>query len=112
MVGAIIGSAQIDNTITNLAVNLRSVMQQIANLNENVNGQGAGLAYLTSIGYSNNPATSNQANPGGQTDAAYALNMISYLNTMSQVYFGAAAQTPPFNFNQELSQMWAGQISG
>lgn len=111
MVGSIIGSSQVDNDITFLAVNLRKIMQQVANLNLQVNGQGAGLAYLTSIGYSNLTATSNPNNPGGITDAAYALSMINYLNTMAGVYFGTAAQTPAFNFNQELSQMWAGQLT-
>src|SRR6266567_3691800 len=106
-VGAAIGSSQVDNIITALAVNLRDVMQRIANLNLAVNGQGAGLAYLTSIGYSGTPSP---ANPGGVSDAAFALSMISYLNTMAAVYFGTAAQTPAYNFNQQLSEVWAGQV--
>lgn len=106
-VGAVIGSDQVSNIITALAVNLRDVMQRIANLNLAVNGQGAGLAYLQSIGFSN---TANPANPGGVSDAALALSMISYLNTMSAVYFGTAAQGTMFNFNQQLSEVWAGQV--
>ncbi len=106
-VGAAIGSSQIDNIITALAVNLRDVMQRISNLNLSVNGQCAGLAYLQSIGYSN---TANPANPGGISDAAFALSMISYLNTVAGVYFGTAAQTPAYNFNQQLSEVWAGQV--
>lgn len=111
-VGSAIGSGQVNNTITALAVNLRNLMQQVANLNLLVNGQGAGLAYLTSIGYSNEAATSDPGNPGGITDAAYALQTISYLNTVAGVYFGTAAQTPAYNFNQQLSAMWAGQVAG
>ena len=65
-------------------------MQQIANLNLAVNGQGAGLAYLESLGYS-------------PEDAALALSVISYLNTCASVYFGTATQTPAYNFNQQLS---------
>jgi hypothetical protein len=106
-VGAVIGSDQVSNIITALAVQLRDVMQRIANLSLAVNGQGAGLAYLTSIGYS---GTANPANPGGISDAAFALSMISYLNTVAGVYFGTAAQTPAYNFNQQLSEVWAGQV--
>jgi hypothetical protein len=106
-VGAAIGSSQVDNVITNLAVNLRNIMRQIANLNLAVNGQATGLAYLESIGYS---PDANQANPGGISDAQYALNMIGYLNTVAAVYFGTAAQASEFNFDEELSQVWGGQI--
>lgn len=108
MVGAVIGSAQIDNTITALAVGLRDISQQIINLSLLVNGQGDGEAYLESIGYSND---ANPANPGGVSDAAWALALIGYLNTVAEVYFGTAAQPSSFNFNQELSQVWAGQIA-
>lgn len=107
MVGATIGSGQIDNIITNLAVNLRDIMRNITNLNMSVNGQAAGLAYLESIGYG---SVTNPANPGGISDAQYAQNMIGYLNTVASVYFGTVPQTPAFNFDQELSQMWAGQV--
>lgn len=106
-VGATIGSSQVDNIITSLAVQLRTVMQQIGNLNLAVNGQGAGLAYLESIGYS---AAPDPANPGGVSDAEFALNMISYLNTVAGVYFGTATQGTEFNFNQQLSEVWAGRV--
>lgn len=106
-IGATIGSSQMDNIITSLAVHLRDIMQDIANTNLAVNGQGSGLTYLQSIGYSN---AANPANPGGVSDAALALSMISYLNTISGVYYGTATQTPAFNFNNALSQVWAGQV--
>lgn len=106
-VGAAIGSSQIDNLITSLAVNLRDVARRVYNLNLAVNGQGTGLAYLQSLGYSN---TANPANPGGISDAAQALAMISYLNTVAGVYFGTATQGSAFSFDQELSQVWAGQV--
>ena len=107
-VGAAVGSSQVDNIMSALAVQLRDVMRQIYNLNLAVNGQGAGLAYLTSIGYSN---ASNPANPGSVSDAALALSMISYLNTVAGVYFGTAAQTPAYNFDQQLSMLWAGRVA-
>jgi len=106
-VGATIGSDQVNNVITALAVRLRDTCRQISDLNLAVNGQGAGLAYLTSIGYS---GTANPANPGGISDAALALSVISYLNTVASVYFGTAAQTPAYNFDQQLSEVWAGQV--
>jgi hypothetical protein len=106
-VGATIGSSQVDNIMSALAVNLRDIMQQIANLNLSVNGQGQGLAYLQSVGYSNVPSA---ANPGGVSDAALALSVISYLNTMAAIYFGTAAQPSPFNFNNQLSEVWAGRV--
>lgn len=106
-VGATIGSGQVDNIITALAVQLRNVMQEISNLSLAVNGQGAGLAYLESVGYS---GTANPANPGGVSDAQLAQNIISYLNTVAGVYFGTATQGTAFNFNQQLSEVWAGRV--
>ena len=107
-VGAAIGSSQVDNIMSALAVQLRDVMRQIYNTNLAVNGQGAGLAYLVSIGYSN---ASNPANPGSVSDAQLALNMISYLNTVAGVYFGTATQSTQFNFDQQLSMLWAGHVA-
>lgn len=106
-VGSTIGYTQMDNIITGLAVNLRNVMRQISNLNLSVNGQGQGLAYLESIGY---PNVSNPANPGGVSDAQLALNIISYLNTVAGVYFGTATQGTQFDFDQQLSEVWGGQV--
>ena len=106
-VGAAIGADQVNNIITALAVRLRDVMTDIAELNLAVNGQGAGLAYLQAVGYSN---ASNPANPGSVSDAALALSVISYLNTVAGVYNGTATQGTQFNFNQQLSMVWAGRI--
>jgi hypothetical protein len=108
MVGAVIGKDQINNMLTALAVNLRDISQQIINLSLLVNGQGQGEEYLAGIGFDDTP---NPANPGGVSDAAWALALIGYLNTVASVYFGTAAQPSAFNFNQELSQIWAGQVS-
>ena len=107
-VGATIGSDQMNNMITAAAVHLRDVMQGIYDLNLSVNGQAQGLAYLEGIGYSGAP---NPANPGGVSDAALALAAISYLHTVAAVYFGDAAQSPAYDFHQQLSAVWAGQVS-
>lgn len=95
-VGTPINSSQIDQQITLLAVQMRKLMQAVSNLSVNVNGQGNGPAFLEAAGYS-------------AADAAEAQNAISYLNTVAAVYFGTASQATNFNFNQELSQYWAGQ---
>ena len=107
-VGATIGSSQIDNILSALSVQVRDVMRQLYNLNLAVNGQGNGLAYLQSIGYSN---ASNPANPGSVSDAQLALNMIAYLNTIAGVYFGTATQGTTFNFDNQLSMLWAGRVA-
>jgi hypothetical protein len=114
-VGATIGSGQVDNIITNLAVNLRNIMRQISDLNLAVNGQAQGLAYLTAIGYSN---TANPANPNNKSDAQLALDTIAYLNTVAGCYFGTVQQggtggtgASTFNFNQQLAAVWGGQVA-
>jgi hypothetical protein len=96
----------IDNGLTNTAVQLRNLMNGVANLNTWVNGQDNGLAFLEELGYS---STANADNPGGISDAQYALNLIAYLNTIAGIYYGTAAQPDAFNFNNELSQIWGGQ---
>lgn len=95
-VGGQISSATIDGNITALSVAMRNLMTAVQNLSLNVNGQGEGLAFLESIGY-------------GSEDAATAQAAISYLNTVAGVYFGSASQPSDFDFNQQLSQYWAGQ---
>lgn len=95
-VGAPITSDQVSRQITDLAVQLRKVMEAVSHLSVNVNGQGNGLVFLEDTGYN-------------ATDAAAAQNAISYLNTIAGVYFGTATQATTFNFHQQLSQYWAGQ---
>jgi hypothetical protein len=107
-VGAIIGSSQVDNILTNLAVNFRNLAQQAANLSIEITGQGTGLAVLQSLGYSN---TANPANPGGISDAAWALQLVNYFNSVAGVWFGTAAQTPAFNYNVATGPIWAGQVA-
>lgn len=114
-VGAVIGIDQMNNIITSFAVQLRDLMQDIANLNTAVNGQAAGLAYLESLGYGSD---ANPANPGGISDAAWALQVIGYLYTQAGVYAGTVQQGGTggtgaimFDFNQALSPVWGGQVS-
>lgn len=106
-------NASINNQLTAMALQLRDLLQQAANLSVQVNGTGQGLAYLTSIGYGN---VANPLNPGSITDAAYALQMISYLNTLSGVYEGTIQQggtggtgATTFNFNNAFAVLWNAQ---
>lgn len=95
-VGSQANSVTVNEQITAYATQLRNVMQGITNLSTWINGQGNGLAVLEALGYN-------------ATDAQTAQNMISYLNTIAEVYFGTATQATEFSFNNELSQIWAGQ---
>ncbi len=99
-VGSQPNSATIDNALTNLALQMRNVMQSAVYLSLQVNGGGNGLTVLEGYGYS-------------AGDAAAAQNMIAYLNTVAQVYFGNLQQggsggtgASQFNFNQALSGLW------
>lgn len=102
-VGAQATTTTINNLITQLSVGMRNMMQSVTDLSTFVNGQGNGLTFLESLGFSS-------------TDASTAQSAIAYLNTVAGVYYGtvqaggtggSAATT--FNYNQELSQFWAGQ---
>ena len=106
-VGTPLSVDQMNNILTNLAVNYRKLSQLAANVSIEVTGQGQGLAYLQSIGYSNTP---NPANPGGISDAAWALQLVNYFNTVAGVWFGTATQTPAFNYNTVSAPLWAGQV--
>jgi hypothetical protein len=106
----------IDASLTDIAVTIRNLMSKVKRLDTQVNGQGNGIAYLTRIGYDNTAA--NPANPGAQTDAAWALQTIAYLNTQAGVYFGTVRQggdgtvnsATVFAFDNALSLLWAGQL--
>lgn len=108
MVGSVIGSSQIDNILTNFAVSFRNLAQQAQNLSIEVTGQGQGLAYLESLGYS---STANPANPGGISDAAWALQLVNYFGNYGGVWFGTATQGTEFNFNNAVAPLWAGQLT-
>jgi hypothetical protein len=105
-VGATTTAEAFSNSLTDLAISLRSTCERITQQSMGVNGQGQGLAYLESIGFSN---VANPSNPNGVSDAQYAMDMLSYLNTVASIYYGTAAQPSTFNFHQELSQIWGGR---
>lgn len=112
-VGGQANASVINQMMSGYSLALREVMTNITNLNTQVNGQGNGLAYLQSIGYA---STANTSNPGNVSDAQLAQSMIAYLYTLAGLYYGLVQQggsngtgATMFNFNQELSQLWAGQ---
>jgi hypothetical protein len=96
----------IDNLLTSFAVQMRELMHAIHNLNIQVNGQNAGLAFMVAAGYGN---AANSNNPGGVSDAQYALNILSYLNTQAGVYYGSATQATTFNFENATAPVWGGK---
>jgi hypothetical protein len=108
MVGTPMTSGQMDNILTSLANRYRDLSQVALDLSIQVSGQGNGLAYLESIGYASDP---NPANPGGVSDAQWALNLISYFGTNAGVWFGTAAQASEFSFNNAVAPLWAGQFT-
>lgn len=88
--------ATVNQELSDIAVAMRNVLQRASNMSRWINGQGGGQASLVAMGFSSQ-------------DAAAVLTNLSYLNTVSALYFGDAAQPAPFNFNNQLSQLWAGQ---
>jgi hypothetical protein len=105
-VGNQMTSEFIDGRLSSLAIQMRELMHDIVDLSTNVNGQGNGLAVLENAGYSSD---ANPDNPNSESDAALAQAMIAYFNTIAEVYYGTATQDSEFDFDQELSQLWAGQ---
>jgi len=113
-VGGQTSSTNIDSSLTDLAVSLRNIMTKVQRLNTMVNGQGQGLAFLEGIGYSN---AANPDNPGGISDAAWALQAVNYLNTLAGCYFGTVQQGGTggtgainFDFDNAFALLWAGQL--
>jgi hypothetical protein len=107
-VGAQASSGTVDQDLTDLTVSWRNLATRAANLNTWINGGGNGLAYLEQLGYS---SAGNPDNPGGISDAQYALNIIGYLNSLSGVFFGTATQGSEFDFANALAPLCAGQLS-
>jgi hypothetical protein len=106
-------NATINNQLTSIAVQMRNLMQQAANLSTQVNGTGQGLAYLEEMGYA---SAANDSNPGDQSDAAWALEVIAYFNTVAGCYYGTVQQggsggtgAATFDFDSALASLWNGQ---
>lgn len=105
-VGVQTSNVGIDQSLTDLAVEMRNVMAKVARLNTQVtNGVvGDALTTLEAMGYNS-------------TDAAKALALIGFLNSVSEVYFGTVqfggtggTGAATFNADNALSVLWAGQL--
>lgn len=79
----------LNNQLGAIAVAIRNDLTAAQRLFEFVNG--AGVAGLEAIGFTT-------------ADATNFFNACNYLATVSGVYFGTSAQTPAFDFDDELSR--------
>jgi hypothetical protein len=100
-----ISSSQVSTSLSQVSVQLRDTMRTIYNLYTFVNGGGNGLAVLEQLGFG---STADDNNPGDISDAQYALNMINYLGSVMNLYYGEATQPTAFDFDTELSILWCG----
>ena len=80
-------------TLGQLAINLRNDAASIINWFGTVNALG--VAGLVALGFTAN-------------DAANYFTACNELQTIAQVYYGTAAQTPAFNFDNALAPVRAG----
>lgn len=86
--------AQVNSTLTSLAIQWRNLAELTIQQGEYLNGLGlAGLEALTV----------------DSTDAQSVLTLIDYMTTCAQVYKGAATQASEFDFENALMVLWAGQ---
>jgi hypothetical protein len=83
--------AQINNDLTQLALQQRSLAQAIVDFFEQVNDLGT--AGLEALGFTSD-------------DAAAMVTNASYLATPSQVYLGTATQGTLFDFDTQLAPFW------
>ena len=86
--------AGLNGQLGNVAVTLRNACQQAVNFFEGVNGLGA--AGLEALGFA-------------AADATAFLAAANYMQTVGAVYYGTAAQTPAFNFDNALAAARGGQ---
>lgn len=91
----------LNQSLTTFAVALRNLLQDVGNFTLQV--QNMGTAGLEAVGFS--PA-----------DAAAFLSACGYLSTIAGVYHGTVQQggtggtgATTFDFNNQLSALWAGQ---
>jgi len=92
-VGIQVTQASVNAQIGSLALQMRNACRAGVEFQEWILTLGA--SGLEALGFSS-------------ADATTALNMASYLNTMGAVFFGTAAQTPAFNFDNALAGLYGG----
>jgi len=93
-VGAQTNQGNVNQTLTNLAVRGRDLaidaLKQWSFLNK------LGQQGLEDLGFA-------------AADAQEVLTLIDYMATLAQIYQGQATQASPFNYQDALTLLWAGQ---
>jgi hypothetical protein len=87
----------INNTAGNLAIQLRNLCRSMVDFNTAIDSMGA-----------DDPsrATALEALGFATDDATNLVYLTHVLNTIAQVYYGNAVQTPAFDFDSALSALW------
>ena len=86
--------AGLNGQLGNIAITLRNSCQQSADFFEGINALGT--SGLQGIGFTSGDATA-------------FFNACNYMQTVSAVYYGTAAQTPAFSFDSALAAARGGQ---
>ena len=86
--------AGLNGQLGSISITLRNACQQAADFFEGVNALGT--SGLQAIGFT-------------AGDATAFLAAANYMQTVSAVYYGTAAQTPAFNFDNALAAARGGQ---
>lgn len=87
-------TSQLNTQLGTTAVAIRDACRNAIQFFQGANSLG--LAGLEAIGFT-------------AQDAQDMLNAASHLNTIAQVYYGLATQTPAFNFDDSLAEARGGQ---
>lgn len=84
----------LNGSLTGVALRLRDVCRDIANLNQQIGNLGT--SGLIALG-TDSPTATDMVNSAAQ------------MNTVAAVYFGTATQATTFDFNDACSSLWGGQ---
>lgn len=94
-VGGQASTATINQSLTDLSVGLRNIMQAIGNMYAFVSASG-GVTWLEGLGYS-------------AADAQNIMTLYGYMNNLQAVYNGTGTQSSASDFNAAFAPLWAGQ---
>lgn len=106
-VGAQADPLNINNALSNAALQLRDLAYNASNLFTSVkslteDGAISMTQVLANLGYDNVETTA----PGGLTAAAYAAFIIENMNNLAQVYYGNLTISVAYNYNAALAPLW------
>jgi hypothetical protein len=93
--------SEINSTAGRLAITMRDLCRDITDFHTSIVALGDGTdsraAKLVTLGFTD---------AGGNGDAHLMVYLADVLNTIAAIYYGNAAQTPPFSFDSALSALW------